>query len=189
MRSMFIWLSRRVNTVVACLALGAALGGTAYAAVTVTGRTIKDGTVTGRDVKDRSLGTGELSAAAVSSLTGQRGPAGPQGPKGDPGERGPAGPQGPAGPVGPEGPSGISGWEYRVSFPGVRISPDTGNRAQVDCPGGKMALGGGGSSTGYAGKLVSSTPTDTGTGWAVAYENNGASPVTVYAWVICANVS
>ena len=94
MRSILRRLSRRHTTAVAYLALLAALGGSAYAAVTVTGKNIKDGTITGKDVKNSSLGKNKLSATAVSSLTGQRGPAGPQGPKGDPGERGPQGPKG-----------------------------------------------------------------------------------------------
>jgi len=79
MTSILRRLSRRHATAVAYLALFAALGGTAYAAVTVTGKNIKDGTITARDVKNSSLGTSKLSARAVSSLTGQRGPAGPQG--------------------------------------------------------------------------------------------------------------
>jgi len=134
---------------------------------------------------------------------GIAGPAGLQGPKGDKGEQGPAGakgatgpkgaagPAGPAGapgPAGPPGPSGISGWEYRVS-PGLGIPGNYYNDTQVDCPSGKKALGGGGSTTGYNGKLVSSAPTDPGTGWGVAYHNTGNTPVTVYAWVICAYVS
>jgi hypothetical protein len=64
---------------------------TLYAAVTVTGKNIKDETITGRDVKNRSLGTSKLSATAVSSLTGQRDPAGPQGEKGESGPVGPTG--------------------------------------------------------------------------------------------------
>ena len=97
MRSIPRRLSRRHGTAVAYLALFAALGGSAYAAVTVTGKNIKDGTVTGRDVKNSSLGKNKLSATAVSSLTGQRGPAGAQGPKGDPGQQGPQGPKGDTG--------------------------------------------------------------------------------------------
>ena len=133
MRSVLRCLSRRHSTAVAYLALFAALGGTTYAAVTVTGKNIKDRTVTGRDVKNRSLGTSKLSATALSSLAGQRGPTGPQGPKGDGGERSPAGPigatgpqgttglAGPQGPAGAQGPSGISGWEYVVTpYPGGR---------------------------------------------------------------------
>ena len=94
MRSTLRRLARRHTAAVAYLALFAALGGTAYAAVTVTGKNIKDGTVTGRDVRNSSLGKNKLTATAVSSLTGQRGPAGPQGPKGDTGEQGPQGPKG-----------------------------------------------------------------------------------------------
>ena len=93
MRSTLRRLARRHTAAVAYLALFAALGGTAYAAVTVTGKNIKDGTVTGRDVKNSSLGKNKLTATAVSSLAGQRGPAGPQGPKGDTGEQGPQGPR------------------------------------------------------------------------------------------------
>ena len=52
--------------VIACLALSIALGGSAYAAVTVTGKNIKDGTITGRDVKNRSLDTNDLRAAVLN---------------------------------------------------------------------------------------------------------------------------
>src|SRR4051794_27006239 len=94
MRSTLRRLGRRHTTAVAYVALFAALGGSAYAAVTVTGKQIKDGTVTGRDIKNRSLGAKDLSAGALGSLAGERGPAGPQGspgPKGDPGKPGTTG--------------------------------------------------------------------------------------------------
>jgi hypothetical protein len=41
--------------VVAAVALVVALGGTAYAAIVVTGKNIRNGTVTGADIKSRSL--------------------------------------------------------------------------------------------------------------------------------------
>ena len=122
MRSVLKRLSRRHTTAVAYLALFAALGGSAYAAVTVTGKNIKDGTVTGRDVKNRSLGTTKLSSTAVSSLTGKRGPAGPQGQKGQPGPIGPTGPAGPKGETGPRGetgPQGERGPSDVVALPGL----------------------------------------------------------------------
>ena len=109
MRSILKRLSRRHGTAVAYLALFAALGGSAYAAVTVTGKNIKDGTVTGNDVKNSSLGTGKLSPSAVSSLTGRPGPAGPQGEKGAAGERGPIGMTGAQGPKGDQGVAGKDG--------------------------------------------------------------------------------
>jgi hypothetical protein len=74
MRSTLRRLARRHTAAVAYLALFAALGGTAYAAVTVTGKNIKDGTVTGRDVKNSSLGKNKLTATAVSSLAGHAAP-------------------------------------------------------------------------------------------------------------------
>jgi hypothetical protein len=171
MRSNLRRLSRRHSTVVAYLALFVALGGSAYAAATITGKHIKDGTVTGRDVKNRSLSTNKLSAEALSSLAGpagsqgvrgqqgQPGPKGDQGsagPKGDQGsagpkgDQGPAGPKGdtglrgepgPAGPQGPIGPIGITGLQYVTKS--TRIYTDMYTKWSVTCPSGKKALGGG----------------------------------------------
>jgi hypothetical protein len=110
MQSILMRLFRRHTTAVAYLALFAALGGSAYAAATITGAGITDGTITGKDVKNRSLGTKELSKKAVSSLTGgQRGPTGPQGPPGPQGDKGASGAPGPAGPKGDPGPKGETG--------------------------------------------------------------------------------
>lgn len=191
MRSILRRLSRRHSTAVAYLALFVALGGSAYAAVTITGKNIKDGTISGRDVKNRSLGTSKLSATAVGSLTGRRGPAGSQG---DSGGRGPIGPKGetgsagPQGTSGPAGPSGVSGWEYRVSE-GKYLPSGVSNPTQANCPAGKKALGGGASATYANAYVIDSAPTNDGTGWVVRSRNTSPSPATVYAWVICANVS
>lgn len=83
---------------VAMVALFASLGGVGYAAVTVTGKNIKNGSITGKDVKkssltgkqvkNRSLGTADLSKTAVSSLRGATGPKGDAGAKGGPGAPG-----------------------------------------------------------------------------------------------------
>jgi Collagen triple helix repeat (20 copies) len=93
----------------ALAAMFVALGGTAAAALSVSGSSIKNGTVTGRDVKDRSLGARELTKRAVGLLRGQQGAAGPQGPGGPRGAAGATGPVGPAGPQGPQGPTGPTG--------------------------------------------------------------------------------
>src|SRR5262245_5175742 len=148
MRSILRRLARRHTTAVAYVALFAALGGSAYAAVTVTGQNIKDGTVTGKDVKNRSLGTGKLTPRAVSSLIGERGPAGPQGLQGQRGPEGPAGPigqtgpKGDTGPAGEQGPRGITNLEYRVSQ-GVSVPSGQLRGDQVNCTSGKSVLGGG----------------------------------------------
>jgi hypothetical protein len=192
MQTMLKRLVRRHSTVIAYVALFAALGGSAYAAVTVTGKNIKDGTITGRDVRNRSLGTEKLSPKAVSSLAGERGPAGPQGAKGDGalGPAGPAGPPGTQGPAGPAGPSGISGWEYLTE--GRDIAPDHWAYWDVNCSGGKKALGGGVSSVGgspVTTHIIESAPAGRATGWHVGMYHNTTSMVRFYAWVICAYVS
>ena len=72
------------------LALFVALGGTATAAMLITGKNVKDSSLTGADIKNRSL-TGKdvrkRSLLANNFKNGQlpRGPQGLQGPKGDTG--------------------------------------------------------------------------------------------------------
>src|SRR5215207_6648489 len=188
--------------VIACLALSIALGGTASAAVLITGKQVKDGSIAGRDVKNRSLGMNKLSTSAVSSLAGQAGPQGPQGDKGDQGPVGPTGatgPKGETGPAGPQGaagvpgPSGVSGWQYFVSD-GVYIVDDGPGSAEVYCPLHKRPLGGGLGRTGaFRTNMVTSAPkerkSDGALGWVVDVWNEGPLPTTIYAWVICANVT
>jgi len=102
-------LRRRLSyaNVVASLALFVALGGTGYAAVTVTGKNVKDGTLTGRDIKNSSVTSADVrngsllsrdfkagqlpaSAPGTPGVPGQRGAPGDKGDKGDPGEPGSA---------------------------------------------------------------------------------------------------
>lgn len=90
------------------------MGGTAYAAVVITGTNVKDGSlrsvdiadglngVQGRDVRDGSLGAGDLSAAARASLKGNAGATG---------AAGPAGASGATGTAGGTGPRGFSAWD------------------------------------------------------------------------------
>jgi hypothetical protein len=96
-------LKRRLSPamVVALVALCSAFGGSATAALMVTGSAVKDGSLTGKDVRNRSLGTRDLSPKARGALRGQQGLAGPPGPQGPKGDAGPKGDQGDAGPRGP----------------------------------------------------------------------------------------
>jgi hypothetical protein len=193
MRSTFRRLARRHTTAVAYLALFAALGGSAYAAVTVTGKQIKDGTVTGKDVKNRSLAAGDLSASALGSLAGERGPAGPQGPAGPKGDPGKLGPAGATGEQGPQGSPGLANIEYKVSS-GKSIPKDQTIGDQVNCTSGKVALGGGVAQfpSGAPMRVVSSAPggvNGTSTGWSVQVHNQGGSTFSAFAWVVCADVN
>lgn len=81
-------LSRMRRQAVAICALVIVLGSTAYAAVTVTGRNIRDGTVagidirnnsvTGKDVRARSLGRADFRPGSLRrGSQGLPGPAGP----------------------------------------------------------------------------------------------------------------
>jgi hypothetical protein len=197
-RSTLKRLARRHTTAVAYLALFAALGGSAYAAVTVTGKNIKNGTITGKDVKNRSLGTSKLTPTAVSSLIGERGPQGPQGergargPAGPTGQTGPKGDTGPAGQQGPQGPTGVSGYVVVVTpvSAATTIPKGQAGRVGVVCPQGKSVLGGGVAHypENQSARVVESTPADTGTGWTALVYNDGDSSFESYAWATCANV-
>jgi hypothetical protein len=122
--------------VVASLALFAALGGSSYAAIAVTGAQVRDGSLTGRDVRNSSI-TGKdvrnQSLLAQDFKSGQL-PAGPQGPKGDKGDPGPQGLKG------EPGAPAVAGYEIVES-----ISPATSDNKfrGAKCPPGKVAVGGG----------------------------------------------
>jgi hypothetical protein len=124
---------------VALTALFVALGGTSYAAITVTGKNVKNGSLTGADIKDESLGSKQIAGLQASDFKpGQipAGPAGPAGPKGDTGTQGPAGPGGPVGPAGPPGDTGTQG----PAGPGGPVGPagppgDTGTQGDTGARG------------------------------------------------------
>jgi hypothetical protein len=88
--------------VVATLALFLALGASSYAAVTITGKNVKNGSLTGRDVKNNSLTgadvknikSGDVSDGSLLSKDFKAGqlPAGPRGLQGATGNTGPTGP-------------------------------------------------------------------------------------------------
>jgi len=63
-----------------------ALGGVSYAALTVTGKNVKNNSLTGKDVKNRSLTKRDLKG----SLRGRKGATGATGPAGVPGASGSA---------------------------------------------------------------------------------------------------
>jgi hypothetical protein len=155
------WLS--YSNVVATVAIFVALGGSSYAAITITGKQIKDSTVASADVRNNSVrgkdirrGTVRSSDVRDSSLLakdfmpgqmqpgprgepGTAGPAGPAGPQGPTGPQGPAGPQGPDGPQGPAGAAGVSGLELIVGSSAT--NSESFKSAVATCPNGKRLLG------------------------------------------------
>lgn len=114
---------------VAVLALLLGMGGTAYAAVSVTGANVVNGSLTGKDVRNESLtgkdvrgltrtdfAPGQLPSAAEGTTGG----TGPQGPKGDPGPAGAQGPRGLTGATGSTGATGATGAPGVQGIPGPR---------------------------------------------------------------------
>ena len=136
-------MNRRIRlsyaNVVATLALFAALGGSSYAAIAVTGAQVRDGSLTGRDVRNSSLSGRDVRDRTLLAQDFKPGqlPGGPQGPKGETGDRGPQGLQGEPGVAGV---AGVAGYEIVES-----ISPtNSDNKFRVaKCPPGKVAVGGG----------------------------------------------
>ena len=139
--------------VVSSIGLFVALGGTSYAAITVTGKSVKDSSLTGRDLRDSSVTGRDIRRKSVpldrltgSLPTGPQGPLGPQGPQGERGEQGGAGPKGDRGEAGatnvrtrigqsctvPGGTGGRNDFSYPSCF-----------RQFAACKSGERAVGGG----------------------------------------------
>jgi hypothetical protein len=105
--------------VVSSICLFVVLGGSAYAAVQITGKNIKDNTITSADVKNRSLLASDFKPGELPKASGAgAGQPGPQGPKGEAGAPGQAGPQGERGPQGQTGPQGERGAQGEPGAPG-----------------------------------------------------------------------
>jgi hypothetical protein len=123
--------------VIACLALGVALGGTSYATVLQVPRA----SVGTPQLKSGAVTNAKLARNAVTSTKVRNGSL----VRGDFARgtllRGPAGATGPAGPAGPAGPPGLSGVE-RVEVTTAANSTAL-KTAQMPCPTGKRLLGGG----------------------------------------------
>jgi hypothetical protein len=77
---------------VAILALVVATGGTATAAVVITGKQIKNSSISGKDVKNKSLTPTDFrgTVRGAEGPQGAQGALGPQGPRGDTGAAGSA---------------------------------------------------------------------------------------------------
>ena len=137
-RSLLRRTFRGHGTAVAYLALFVAFGGSAYAAATISGANIKDGTVTGRDVKNRSIGAKELTRKARNALAAKPGPQGvpgapgPQGDKGDKGDSGPAGAIGDRGPAGPGFDTGLPSGKTLRGVYGIKYHSPFGGDFAVE---------------------------------------------------------
>lgn len=166
--------------VVACAALGIALGGTSYATVFQVPRA----SVGAAQLKTNAVTGKKIARNAVTALKVRNGSL----LKADfaPGQL-PAGPTGPQGPAGPAGAPGVSAVErVEVSSPSNSATPKV---LEIACPAGKRLIGGGARLNGGAPKVVlsASYPDNDNIYRARANETDAFIPswsLTVYA--ICA---
>ena len=185
--------------VVASLALFVALGGTSYAALTVTGKNVKNNSLTGRDVRNGSLDSRDLNPDTRSVLRGPQGVPGLPGAQGPGGAIGTEGPTGPQGPQGERGPQGLTGPAGAAGTPGTPISHSTtiapGQTGSYgsSCDYNREVISGGASLSSSDAYLYESAPEVVTFaegppkvyGWRAKAYNAGDTPVTLTLWVIC----
>jgi hypothetical protein len=203
--------------VTATLALFVALGGSSYAAITITSadvrngsltgsdirnesiksRDVDNGSITGSDVKNRSVRGADVADASLLAKDFKAGelPAGPAGP---------AGPQGLQGLQGVQGPAGATNVVTRRA--NRTLPPTNGAIAVVytavaSCEAGEVAVGGGAGTSNFQsaeGFVLASEPLaadgsvsgegDVPTQWrAAGFNNNVTVPHTLRVHVICAS--
>jgi hypothetical protein len=195
------------TSVTATAALFIALGGSSYAAATITGANLRNGTVTGADIKNgsvkgRDVADGSLTGAdlADGSLTGTGVAAGSLARAHFSGGL-QAGPAGPAGPRGSAGPGGSTDVVTRRAVD-IVLQRGEGERPTASCAAGEIAIGGGAGHSGTPGDLVAiafaepleadGSPPEDGepaTGWrATGFHYHGSSDpaVTMTLHVLCA---
>jgi hypothetical protein len=127
--------------VTSVIALFIALGGSATAAILITGKNVKNGSLTGADVKTNSLGTKQIMNGDLLAEDFKAGqfPAGAQGLQGPPGANGTNGTNGTNGADGAAGPSdiyleGIMGSALTTTMPRTIV-------ASITVPPGSYMLG------------------------------------------------
>lgn len=205
--------------VVASVALVVALGGTSYAASQLSGADVKDGSLTGADVRNGSLTEHDLKGGTLTGATirdgslqskdfragqlpagprgetgdaGPAGAAGPPGPRGDTGFTGPTGRPGPQGPPGPQGIAGASAVQYEQS-PVFNLPDGIQGLADVACPDGLVAVGGGAFVGGGLGATINSSYPSAGDGtgtlgdigWTVVANNQTGADQLLQVYVLC----
>lgn len=175
----------------ATLALFLALGGTSYAALTVTGGNVQNGSLTSADIKNESLKSGDVDNGSLLSKDFKAGQL-------------PAGAQGPEGPQGAQGIQGLQGSAGATNVVARRtnavLASGTMEAAVASCLPGERAVGGGAGITGIftnqAGVGLSEPREDDGTDpedgevatkWAAVGSNQTAIPQVMNVHVLCSS--
>lgn len=134
--------------------------------------------------------------AGIKGDIGPIGPSGPAGPTGPPGPSGPAGPSGATGPTGAQGPAGTGVSGYQIVELDVDIAAKSTRAVVLDCPTGKVVLGGGVEDDEFHFvHLLSFRPFDftsggvRKTGMTFGFDNTNAFVSTVTVYATCATAS
>ena len=124
-----------VATVLSLIALFAALGGTSYAAATISGKQVKNGTLTGADIKNNSVGGADVKESklgqvpsAAKALAGRQGD---QADKADQGRRRRRGPPRPRRPTARSRPTRPLTGAIRPPRPDRSVGPDGVDSAAI----------------------------------------------------------
>ena len=171
--------------IVACLALGVALGGTSYATVL----NVPDNSVTTKKIRNDAVTAPKIKAGAVTASEVKNGSLLNVDFK--PGQL-PAGPRGAAGTAGPAGSPGISGLQR---FDVASASSNANSKSViVTCPTGKRLVGGGARVIGNGAAVVSITenfPDSDGVHWNAKANEVVATALTwqLQAYALCATVA
>jgi hypothetical protein len=171
--------------VISLVALFVSLGGVGYAAVTITGKNVKNGSLTGTDIKNSSLTGKDVKNSSLttsdvknSSLLATDFKAGQL-------------PRGATGPAGANGHDGVVNLTYKTSAPidNPIASQDFG---EALCDPGQHAVGGGavGGSSVVGQDLNGSFPEDTSlgdgaNGWGAFMDNQTLVAQTFTVYAIC----
>jgi hypothetical protein len=193
------------------MALFVALGGSSYAALSIGGGDIRNGTVTGSDIKNESLKGRDVDNGTITASDLKNGSvrsadiddASLLAADFKPGEL-PAGPAGPAGPQGPQGPAGATDVVARRTnrtLPAPSPGNSTVEAGLALCLPDERAVGGGAGITGVASGFAiimmsepveaDGSPPEDGeeaTGWrAVGLNNDQSTAQTMNVHVLCAS--
>jgi len=138
---------------------------------------------------------GDPGAQGMQGLKGDPGVKGDPGASGTQGPQGNPGPQGPKGDPGPQGPAGdgsaVAG--YQIIKGALDIPNTFVAGADIPCPAGKAAVGGGWDSAsvpgGFHAFMLTSHPSSSGSNWQTTLENDTGGTLHATAYGVCVSVA
>lgn len=127
---------------VAMTALAISLGGTSYAAVTITGKNVRNSSLTGADIKNNTVTSGDVRNGSLLARDFKAGelPAGSRGATGATGATGPAGLAGAQGPPGPTAAYSAARFEFVTLANNGGLPTEAQSLLALDVPAGGYAI-------------------------------------------------